>query len=66
MYFDNLTIAGIAVALMTALLPLLFGKEALRVVEDEATATDPYRGHRFANTDLTADADCGAQPEPCR
>lgn len=60
MYIDNLTIAGLAVALVTALLPLMFGREALGVREDEATAT------HAEGSNLTEDIDCGAQPEPCR
>ena len=63
MYIDNLTIAGLAVALVTALLPLLFGREALRVREDETT--DAAREAADAS-DLALDMDCDAQPEPCR
>jgi hypothetical protein len=60
MYIDNLTIAGLAVALVTALLPLLFGREALRVREDETTSVESE------GTDLAINVDCGAEPEPCR
>jgi hypothetical protein len=34
MYFDNLTLAGIAVVAVYALLPFVFGREMLRVEED--------------------------------
>ena len=58
MFFDNLTIAGIAVIACFAILPLLFGKEFLRVEEADSepgpgaarenAAADPCEGRRDA------------------
>jgi len=66
MYFDNLTIAGVAVASVTALLPLLFGKEALRVREEDTSSPSPHRPEPTRNASVAPDAGCDAQPEPCR
>lgn len=35
MYLDNLTIAGLLITSLYALVPLLFGKETLRVEDDQ-------------------------------
>ena len=37
MYVDNLTIVGVLAALVSALLPFLFGKESWRVEDTEET-----------------------------
>jgi hypothetical protein len=44
MYVDNLTIAGILVVSFYALLPLLFGREFLRVEDEEADAGRLHSG----------------------
>jgi hypothetical protein len=62
MYFDNLTIAGITVATVTALLPLLFGREALRVAEEPGS---DGRADRPGSARPSADIDCAAQAELC-
>lgn len=66
MYFDNVTIAGLAVAFLTALLPLLFGKEALRVQEDDPSTAQPETRERAESPRLVANIDRGVHPEPCR
>lgn len=60
MYFDNLTIAGTLAVSLYALLPLLFGKEFLRVHEDDesvALAT-PAASEPVG-------PGCEGQPQPC-
>jgi hypothetical protein len=42
MYFDNLTIAGIVAASLVAFVPLVFGREILRVEDDQSA--DGSRG----------------------
>jgi hypothetical protein len=60
MFFDNLTIAGLVAVSFYALLPLLFGKEILRVEEDaETPATQGYHPGRKERPDP---AGCGADP----
>ena len=66
MYFDNLTIAGLAVASLTALLPLVFGRETLRVREDDTTASAPSSQRSDAIGSIPPDIDCAAAPEGCR
>jgi hypothetical protein len=56
MYFDNLTIAGLVTAGLYLLLPLLFGRELVRVEEE----SDPSsRSERPASPPLESAA------EPC-
>ena len=46
MYIDNLTIAGILAASIYGLLPMLFGREFLRVEDDEGeTGRQTCPGH---------------------
>jgi hypothetical protein len=66
MYFDNITIVGLAVAFLTALLPLLFGKEALRVREDDTPTPEGAARERVSSPRRVADIDCSVNPEPCR
>jgi predicted histidine transporter YuiF (NhaC family) len=40
MFFDNLSMAGLLVVMPYALLPLLFGREFLRVMEDGADSAE--------------------------
>ena len=58
MFFDHLTFAGIAIVSLYGLLPLLFGKELLRVEEEETecpkTSTD-CGSSRLANPVFAAD-----------
>lgn len=62
MYFDNLTLAGLAVAGLYLLLPLLFGRELLRVEEAETAGDTPARPTR-----IVAATPCGGRgAEPCR
>lgn len=58
MYFDNLTIAGILVVALYGLLPLLFGREIIRVEADSETQPAPRRGEDSAIS--------GCSTEPCR
>ena len=66
MYIDNMTIIGLVVAFVTALLPLLFGKEALRVREGDTSTAQSATRERVARPQRVADIDCDAHPEPCR
>ena len=66
MYFDNMTIVGLGVAFLTALLPLLFRKEALRVREDDTSTAQGATRERVASPQRVADIDCDVHPEPCR
>lgn len=65
MYFDNLTIAGIVAVSLYALLPVLFGKEILRVEDDTAESGRPSA---HGSDDIAVApgirgrSDC---PEPC-
>ena len=59
MYFDNLTIAGILVVALYGLLPLLFGREIIRVEEDSGEARPtPRLGE--------GSAVAGCSAKPCR
>jgi len=67
MYFDNLTIAGIAAASLYALLPLLFGRETLRVKEDRDALANRYtREPDTSHGQLAGEDGCGGQTQPCR
>jgi hypothetical protein len=48
MYFDNLTMAGIVAVSLYAFLPLLFGRETLRVAEAAESVTAPRDAAREA------------------
>jgi len=61
MYFDNLSLAGIAVVALYGLLPLLFGRETLRVEEDDAeTPSRPV-----TQTDRHDPRGPGCPADPC-
>lgn len=59
MYFDNLTLAGIAAVTVYGLLPFLFGREMLRVEED---GDDPKV---VAGTDGQRPTSAGCPRAPC-
>jgi hypothetical protein len=65
MYLDNLTFAGLAIASVTALLPLFFGREMIRVQEDDtsAFATSPRQSDA---RETPSEIDCATAPEACR
>jgi hypothetical protein len=65
MYFDSLTIAGLAVASVTAILPLLFGREMIRVQEDGTTATTPSPRQTGDWETVPTEIDCVTAPEAC-
>lgn len=65
MYFDNLTIAGILMVAPYALLPLLFGRELVRVADDQPESPQPARVTGENLPGLPAGIDC-RDPEPCR
>jgi hypothetical protein len=58
MYFDSLTVSGLAIIALYALLPLVFGKEFLWVKEDQG---------QIANAANKPDkrADARRTPDPC-
>jgi hypothetical protein len=64
MYFDNLTIAGLIALVPYALLPLLFGRETVRVQETEGglEIPDPTGPSSYARASR---ADGRGHPEPC-
>lgn len=59
MYLDNLTLAGITVVALYGLLPFLFGRETLRVEEDD----DDRR--LAARTEQHRPTGAGCPGEPC-
>jgi hypothetical protein len=65
MYIDNLTIAGILVVIPFALLPLLFGREILRVEEDDDAQILSPRTNREKSGKDDQDLDCGLGPSAC-
>ena len=66
MYFDNLTIAGLAIASVTALLPLFFGREMIRVHEDGTSASAPSSSQSAASETVPGEMDCATATETCR
>ena len=65
MYFDNLTIAGLAVAAVTALIPLFFGRELFRVREDESSDPAYSSNQPEASESVVGELDCATAPEAC-
>jgi hypothetical protein len=65
MYIDNLTIAGLAVASVTAMLPFLFGREMIRVQEDDASATAPSPRQSNASESVPSEIECATASEAC-
>jgi hypothetical protein len=64
MFIDNLSMAGLLVVMPYALLPLLFGREFLRVTEDGVdSAAQALRPH--PKTAGPQGPDTAAQPIPC-
>ena len=64
MYFDNLTMAGLLTVALYALLPLLFGREMLRVEEEQGGSGSPDAGRFTSYRQLPAAGDC-ADAKPC-
>jgi hypothetical protein len=64
MYVDNLTIAGVLAASLYAFLPLLFGRETLRIEEGTGTGRGPRGAPVPATRETKSRADCG-KPHPC-
>jgi hypothetical protein len=64
MYFDNLTIAGLLALVPYALLPLLFGRETIRVQEIEGGVDipSPTGPSSYARTSRAGGR---GHPEPC-
>lgn len=60
MYFDNLTITGLLAAGLYLLLPLLFGREILRVEEQEPHPPT------VADRPTSPAVESGCAAEPCR
>jgi hypothetical protein len=66
MYIDNLTIAGLAVASITAMLPFIFGREMIRVQEDGTSATTPSSPRQTDDLEaVPSEIDCVTAPEAC-
>ena len=65
MYFDNLTIAGLVAATLTALIPFLFGREMIRVREDEMSGSTNAPSHSEAGETVVNEIDCATAPETC-
>ena len=59
MYFDNLSLAGIAVVAVYGLLPFVFGREMLRVEED---GDDPRAVAGHDGQGPTTSAGCPGAP----
>ena len=64
MYFDNLTIAGILMVAPYALLPLLFGREMLRIADDQLERPRPVSGASPNLPRLPEGIDC-SELKPC-
>jgi hypothetical protein len=65
MYFDTLTIAGILMVAPYALLPFLFGRELLRVADDQSECLK-LETHSAKTISRQANADECCDLEPCR
>ena len=65
MFFDNLTIAGLVVATVTAMLPFFFGKEMIRVQEDDKSASIPSPRQSDLGETVLSEFDCATAPEAC-
>ena len=65
MYFDNLTIAGLAVAAVTALLPFFFGREMIHVCEEEMSDSAYTPRQSDASETAVSEIDCATAPESC-
>ncbi|MGA7979365.1 MAG: hypothetical protein WCA32_03965 [Chromatiaceae bacterium] len=63
MYFDNLTIVGLAAISLYGLLPLAFGREFLWVKEEMGQGAVP--SHSSAKHEGPHPAATGLCPEPC-
>lgn len=63
MFFDNLTVAGLLMAVPYTLLPLLFGREFLRVADEGSDQRATARGAQAPQTaDHAAPATVEAAP----
>ena len=65
MFFDNLTIAGLVVATVTALLPLFFGRELIRVQTDVTNTPAPPPRESDASETVLSEIDCATAAEAC-
>jgi hypothetical protein len=61
MYFDNLTIVGLTVASVMALLPLFFGKEMIRVQEDDTRASVPSPRQSGVSEAIPNEIECATE-----
>ena len=65
MVFDTLTIVGLLMVVPYAFLPLLFGRELIRVVEDSADDTS-FRAAPSPDSRLYGPLNERAEPASCR